>query len=76
LQAAGKILIGFGIFSTLLGILFYFAPQIPFLRSLGQLPGDIAVKRDNFQFYFPLGTSLLLSVLLSLIFYLIHHFKK
>jgi hypothetical protein len=36
----------------------------------GKLPGDISVKRDNFSFFFPLGTSLLLSVVLSLLFYI------
>lgn len=38
---------------------------------LGRLPGDIHIKRDNVTFYFPLATSLLLSLVLSLIFYLL-----
>ena len=38
--------------------------------GLGRLPGDIVVKRDNFTFYFPLMTSILLSVVLSLLFWL------
>ena len=35
---------------------------------LGRLPGDIAVKRDNFSFYFPLTTSIILSILITLLF--------
>ena len=35
---------------------------------IGRLPGDIAVKRDNFSFYFPITTSIVLSILLTLIF--------
>ena len=34
---------------------------------LGRLPGDIAVKRDNFSFYFPIATSIILSIILTLI---------
>jgi hypothetical protein len=38
--------------------------------GLGRLPGDLVIRRDNFQFYFPLTTSLLISLLLSLILWL------
>ena len=51
------------------------ADRVPSVGNLfswfGKLPGDISIKRDNFSFFFPLGTSLLLSVVLSLLFYLI-----
>lgn len=40
--------------------------------GLGRLPGDIVVERENFRFYFPLATSLLVSVVLSLIFWLLN----
>lgn len=76
LPGLGKILIFLGILSTLLGCLFFFSPQIPFLKYLGRLPGDISVKRENFQFYFPLGTSLLISLLLSVIFYLLSLWRR
>ncbi len=66
----GKILIFGGIFLLLLGVLFFFGDKIPFL---GKLPGDIYIKRKNFTFYFPIVTSILLSLLISLIIYL---FKK
>jgi len=53
-----------------IGLLLFFAPKIPFLgNSLGKLPGDIYIKRDNFTFYFPLATSIIISIILSVIFY-------
>lgn len=57
---AGGILIG-------VGLLISFAPRLPWL---GRLPGDILIKRENFSFYLPLTTSLLLSVLLSFLAWL------
>ena len=41
----------------------------------GKLPGDIVVKRENFTFYFPLGLSIILSILISLILYIIGKFR-
>jgi Protein of unknown function (DUF2905) len=43
---------------------------------LGRLPGDISYRGKNVSFYFPLGTSILLSVVLSLIFYLLSRFRR
>jgi predicted phosphohydrolase len=67
------ILVGLGI--VVVGILFSLADRFPGLGSglswLGKLPGDIVVKRDNFSFYFPVATSVVLSVLLSFLFYLL-----
>lgn len=60
----GKFFIFLGLFLILIGLIINFLPKVPFL---GKLPGDIVVKRDNFTFYFPLGTSLLLSILLTLL---------
>ncbi len=67
----GKYLVMLGLIFIALGLLLNFAPKIPFL---GKLPGDIYIKRDNFTFYFPLGTSILLSLLLTLLLNLI--FRK
>ncbi len=71
----GKLLIGIGLAIVGLGVLVLLADRVPGLGSLfgwfGRLPGDISVKRENFSFYFPLGTSLFLSVVLSLLFYLL-----
>lgn len=62
----GKILIIIGLIIVLIGLLIIFKVPIPF----GQLPGDIAVKGEHVQFYFPITTSILLSLFLSLLFYL------
>jgi DUF2905 family protein len=67
----GKNLIAIGLIITFLGILLYISPHIPFLKFLGKLPGDISIRRENFQFYFPLTTSILLSLLLTLLLYLL-----
>ena len=64
----GKSLIILGIIIIAIGIFITFAGKIPWL---GRLPGDIHIKRDNFTFYFPLATCILLSVLISLILWLI-----
>jgi uncharacterized membrane protein len=69
----GKILIFVGFLLIFLGLIFSFAEKIPYL---GRLPGDILIKKENFTFYFPLGTSILISVVLSIIFYLISKFFK
>jgi uncharacterized protein HemY len=69
----GKILIFFGFFLILIGLIFSFAGKIPYL---GKLPGDIYIKRENFQFYFPITTCILISIILSIIFYLISRFLK
>jgi hypothetical protein len=60
----GKLLIGLGLALALLGVLLLLAPQLPWL---GRLPGDIRIERPGFSFYLPLGTCLLLSVVLSLL---------
>ncbi len=71
----GKLFIGVGAVMAVLGALFLLADRLPGVGNLfawfGKLPGDISIKRDNFSLFFPLGTSLLLSVVLSLLFYLL-----
>jgi hypothetical protein len=71
----GKLFIGIGAGMAVLGVLFLLADRVPGIGSpfgwFGKLPGDISIKRDNFSLFFPLGTSLLLSVVLSLLFYLV-----
>jgi hypothetical protein len=63
-----KVLVLFGIVLALLGGLLLLVGRIPFL---GRLPGDIVIERGNITFYFPLATSILISVLLTLLFSLI-----
>lgn len=67
-QHIAKLLIIFGILLVALGavLLLFRGGGIPFL---GKLPGDIVVERKNFTFYFPVATSILISIVLSLIFY-------
>jgi hypothetical protein len=63
----GRILIVLGVILVIVGAVILLAPKIPWL---GHLPGDISYKRGNFSFYFPLGTCILISVILTLIMYL------
>lgn len=57
-----------GGFLLVLGFLLVFAPRIPFF---GKIPGDIVVKREHFTLYVPLGSSFLVSVLLSVLVWLL-----
>lgn len=56
-----------------IGLLWLIAPSIPWL---GKLPGDIVIERENFQFYFPITTCILLSVLLTVIMWVVRYFSK
>lgn len=62
----GKFLIAIGLLIAILGVLLVVAGRFPGLR-IGRLPGDIYIERDGFRFYFPLMTSILISIILSLI---------
>jgi len=62
----GRILIAFGLLITAAGVVLVLVGRVPWI---GRLPGDIHVQRGNFIFYFPLATSLLLSVVLTLVLY-------
>jgi hypothetical protein len=63
-QPFGKVIIIVGIFLVVLGLLIVLSPKIPFL---GRLPGDIYIKRENFSFYFPVITSILVSLVITII---------
>jgi hypothetical protein len=67
LHQIGKFLIIIGIVCAAMGGLLLFSVKIPWL---GRLPGDVIVHRKNFTFYFPLATSILISILLTLLFWL------
>ena len=60
----GKVLVALGIVLVLLGGLFWLGGKVPFL---GRLPGDFHVQRGNWSFYFPLTTSIVISVIVTLI---------
>ncbi|HLC17321.1 MAG TPA: DUF2905 domain-containing protein [Thermodesulfovibrionia bacterium] len=64
----GKLLIGLGLLIMIVGVILIMTPKIPYL---GRLPGDIFIRRKNFTFYFPLATSLVISILLSLLLWFI-----
>ena len=61
----GKILIVTGLIMIVAGLAFLFADKIPFL---GRLPGDIYIKRERFTFYFPIATSIIISIILTILF--------
>jgi len=63
----GKLLIVFGVLIAVIGVVIVLAGRLPWI---GRLPGDIYVRRGNFTFYFPLATSILVSIVLTLIFWL------
>jgi hypothetical protein len=63
-----KIMVVAGAILLILGFLMAFT-------KLGRLPGDIIIKKENSTFYFPVMTSIIASVVLSLIFYIIGRFK-
>ncbi|HLB06044.1 MAG TPA: DUF2905 domain-containing protein [Thermodesulfobacteriota bacterium] len=63
----GKSLVIIGLIFIAIGIAIAFGPRIPFI---GKLPGDIYIKKDSFTFYFPLVTSILISVIITFIMYL------
>lgn len=69
LGGVGKLLIGFGVVMLILGGIFLLlgnlSGKVPWI---GRLPGDIYIQRGNWSFYFPLATSILLSIILTLIF--------
>jgi len=60
-----RLLIMFGLILAAVGGLLLFIGKVPFI---GRLPGDIYIQRKNFTFYFPLATSILLSIILTLLF--------
>jgi hypothetical protein len=70
MEQLGRMLLVLGGILAVLGIFLMLGPKLPF--RLGRLPLDFHYQRDNFRFYFPLGTSILLSILLTLVFSLFY----
>lgn len=66
LNPVAKVFILAGALTTVIGVLFLFLDKIPWL---GNLPGDIYIQRKNFSIYLPITTCIIISVILSLIFY-------
>jgi hypothetical protein len=67
----GKWLIRIGGILVILGAFLWIFRDVPLLNKLGRLPGDIRIQNDNFTFYFPLTTSILISLVLTLILWII-----
>ena len=70
----GKLLMVFGAVLLAAGLLLTFAGRLNL--PLGRLPGDLVYRGKNTVFYFPLATSILISIVLSLVFYLVGHFRR
>jgi hypothetical protein len=66
----GKVLIAVGLLVAAVGALLVLGDRVPWLR-LGRLPGDLAVERGNFRLYVPIATSVVLSVLISIVLWLV-----
>jgi len=73
MNPTAKFLIAAGIVLVILGVVWQFGGK--YLQFLGRLPGDIAVEKENVRFYFPIVTCLIISVVVSLILYLVRMFR-
>ena len=68
LESIGKMLLVFGGIVVLVGLLFVIMGRVPYI---GRLPGDMFIQKGNFSFYFPLVTSILVSIALTIILNLV-----
>lgn len=66
MMSAGKLFIILGIVFVVIGLIWTF---------IGRLPGDISFKKGNFSFHFPIMTSIVVSIILTLIFYIMGKFR-
>jgi len=69
----GKVLIGIGLVFLIAGLIMVFFDRLPF--NLFRLPGDMVIEKKNFKIYIPVVTSIVLSIILTLLFYLISKIK-
>jgi hypothetical protein len=74
LRETGKLLMVLGIVLLGVGALLTFGGKLPF--RLGRLPGDIVYQGRNGSFYFPVVTCVLVSVVLSLLMWVVNHFRR
>lgn len=70
----GRLLLVLGGVLVLVGAFFYFGGRLPF--RLGRLPGDIVHRGEHTTFYFPIATSILISLVLTLLFWIIGNFRR
>ena len=78
LSDMGKIMVFVGAVLVVLGVVIWLAGKAPESAKfwIGRLPGDIRIERDHFKFYFPLTTCILISIILTLIFWLVSRFRQ
>jgi hypothetical protein len=67
-MSVGKIILILGIIMVVIGFFIMKGYRIPLL---GKLPGDISINRENFTFYFPITTSILISLILTILFFIL-----
>jgi hypothetical protein len=70
----GKVLLVVGVLVAIVGGLLLASGKLPF--RLGRLPGDIAYQGKNTSFYFPVVTCILLSVVLTVVLWVVNHFRR
>ena len=70
----GKALLGLGLLLAVIGAVLLLAGR--FGLPMGRLPGDLAYRGKHVSVYFPLGTSILISIVLSILFYLFSHLRR
>jgi hypothetical protein len=74
LEDFGKFFILLGVLLVIIGIFLYIFGKLPF--NLGDLPGDLSYRGEKFSFYFPITTSILISIVLSFFLYLFSKFLR
>ena len=74
LGSIGRLLVAAGAALALLGVALLVADRFPGLR-IGRLPGDIRIERDGFRLYFPLATSIVVSLFLTLALWIVSRFR-
>lgn len=74
MERIGKSIILIGIFIVIAGVIIWFWGDK--LRWLGKLPGDIRIEKENFSFYMPITTMIIISVVISAILWLIKQLSK
>lgn len=67
MESMARIFVGLGLLLLFMGLIFWFLSKLGSNISLFRLPGDIYIRKENFTFYFPVTTFLLLSLILTLI---------
>jgi Protein of unknown function (DUF2905) len=74
MQQLGRLLLSIGAMFIVIGALLYFGQRLPF--RLGRLPGDISYRGQHGTFYFPLVSCLVISIVISLILWLINQLRR